>query len=65
MLWEKHNQQNHENKILGWKKLLSKKFVFNLIRILNIKHSLLQEIEADTFVTTIKSMQKLINVEFY
>ena len=35
-----------------------------LIRILYIKHSLLQEIKADTFLMTIKSMQKSINVDF-
>ena len=37
------------------------------IRILHIKHSWLQEIKinADTFLTTIKSMQKLINADCY
>ena len=27
MLWDRLNQQNHENKMLGWKKKLGKKFV--------------------------------------
>ena len=36
-----------------------------LIRILYIKHSLLQEIKADTFLTTIKYMHKLINADCF
>ena len=58
MLWDRFNQQNDENKIL-------KNLSIRLIRILYIKHSLLQEIKADTFLTTIKSMQKLINADCY
>ena len=27
MLWDRFNQQNYENKILGWKEILSKQFV--------------------------------------
>ena len=65
MLWDRFIQQNYENKILGWKKNLSKNLSKRLIRILYIKHSLLQEIKADTFLTTIKSMQKLINADCY
>ena len=59
MLWDRFNQQNDENKILGWKKKNSvKNLSKRLIRILHIKHSWLQEIKADTFLTTIKTMQK-------
>ena len=66
MLWDRFNQQNDENKILGWKKKNSvKNLSKRLIRILHIKHSWLQEIKADTFLTTIKSMQKLINADCY
>ena len=71
MLWVRFNQQNDEYRLLGWKKKKKKKSVKNLpkrlIRILHIKHSWLQEIKikADTFLTTIKSMQKLINADCY
>ena len=65
MLWDRFIQQNYENKILGWKKNLSKNLSKRLIRILYIKHSLLQEIKADTFLTTIKYMHKLINADCF
>ena len=42
-----------------------KKLSERLICILYIKHSLLQEIKADTFWTTITSLQKLINAGCY
>ena len=63
LLWDRLNQQNHENKIRwkGWKKFKGKNLSKMLIRILYIKHSLLQEIKVDNFLTTIKSTQKLIN----
>ena len=63
MLWDRFNQQNHENKILGWKNILSKKLSKRFICILYIKHSLSQEIKAGTILTTIKSTQKLINAD--
>ena len=65
MLWYRFNQQNDENKILGWKKNQVKNLSKRLIRILYIKHSLLQEIKADTFLTTIKYMHKLINADCF
>ena len=65
MLWDRFNQQNHENKILGWKNILSKKLSKRFICILYIKHSLSQEIKAGTILMTIKSMQKLINADCY
>ena len=58
MVWDRYNQQNDENEILGWRKK-------KLIRILHIKHSCIQEIKADTFLTAIKSMRKLIIADCY
>ena len=44
---------------------MKKNLVKMLISILYIKHSLLEEIETDAFLTTIKSLRKLINVDCY